>query len=151
MGSASVAMRTEFLPMAEFTLMAGPSRRPRSSGERTLLLGCSILIVEDEPLIALDLHAAIHAAGAGIIAGTNAKEALRLISRNEISAAVIDVRLGNQDSLEVCQALFHHRVPFLFYTAHADAGLLKAWPQAPVLLKPARNEEIVARIGDLVR
>jgi len=136
--------------MAEFKPI-GPSGRPRHSGERTFLLGCSILIVEDEPLIALDLHAALHAAGAGIIAATNAKEALRLISRNEISAAVIDVRLGNQDSLEVCQALFHHRVPFLFYTAHADADLLKAWPQATVLLKPVRSEEIVARIGDLVR
>jgi len=137
--------------MAEFKLIANLSRRPRYSGERTFLLGCSILIVEDEPLIALDLHAALHAAGAGIIAATNAKEGLRLISRNDISAAVIDVRLGNQDSLEVCQALFHHRVPFLFYTAHADADLLRAWPQAPVLLKPARSEEIVARIGELVR
>jgi hypothetical protein len=47
---------------------------------------------------------------------------------------VIDVRLGNQESLEVCQALFHRRVPFLFYTAYADADLLKAWPEVPVLL-----------------
>ena len=136
--------------MAEFKLVAGAGRRPMNS-ERSFLRGCSILIVEDEPLIALDLHAALSAAGAGIIAGTNAKEALRLISRNEISAAVIDVRLGNQDSLEVCQALFHHRVPFLFYTAHADdADLLKAWPEVPVLLKPVPSWEITARIGQLI-
>jgi DNA-binding response OmpR family regulator len=108
------------------------------------------MIVEDEPLIALDLHAALCAVGAGIIAATDAAEALRLISRNEISAAVIDVKLGELDSFEVCQALFHRRVPFLFYTAHAHAELLRAWPEVPVFTKPARTSEVVARIADLV-
>jgi DNA-binding response OmpR family regulator len=114
------------------------------------LLGCSILIVEDEPLIALDLHAALSAAGAGIIAATDAREALRLISRNEISAAVIDIKLGDRDSLEVCQALFHHRVPFLFHTGHVDAALVKAWPEIPLLVKPAWPHEVVACVADLV-
>src|SRR5437762_5666124 len=86
------------------------------------------------------------AVGAGIIAATDATEALRLITRNEISAAVIDVKLGDRDCLEVCQALFHHRVPFLFHTAHADAGLVRAWPEIPVFVKPAWTHEIVACI-----
>jgi DNA-binding response OmpR family regulator len=102
--------------------------------------------VEDEPLIALDLHAALFDAGAGIIAATDAKEALRLINRNELSAAIIDVKLGDQDSLDVCQALFHRRVPFLFHTGHAEADLVKAWPEVPMLVKPAWANEIVERI-----
>ena len=124
--------------------------RPASLAGHRPLLGCSILIVEDEPLIALDLHAALFEAGAGIIAATDAKEALRLISRNEISAAVIDVKLGDRDSLDVCQALFHRRVPFLFHTGHAQADLVKAWPEVPVLVKPAWAHEIVTCITDLV-
>jgi DNA-binding response OmpR family regulator len=124
--------------------------RPANLAARHPLLACSILIVEDEPLIALDLHAALFEAGAGIIAATDAKEALRLISRNEISAAVIDVKLGDRDSLDVCQALFHRRVPFLFHTGHAEADLVKAWPEVPVLVKPAWAHEIVACIMDLV-
>ena len=107
--------------------------------------------MEDEPLIALDLHAALCAVGAGIIAATDAAEALRLIRRNENSAAVIDVKLGNRDSWEVCQALFHRRVPFLFYTGHAHADFLKAWPDVPVFTKPARTSEVVACIANLVR
>lgn len=128
------------------------SHSPRSTNlsGRSSLWGCSILIVEDEPLIALDLHAALSAAGAGIIAATDATEALRLISRNEISAAVIDVKLGDRDLLKVCQALFHHRVPFLFHTGYAEADLVKAWPEVPVLVKPAWPHEIVACIADLV-
>ena len=124
--------------------------RPANLAGRRPLLGCSILIVEDEPLIALDLHAALFDAGAGIIAATDAKEALRLINRNEISAAIIDVKLGDWDSLDVCQALFHRRVPFLFHTGHAEADLVKAWPEVPVLVKPAWAYEIVERIMDLV-
>jgi len=124
--------------------------RPAGLAGRRPLSGCDILIVEDEPLIALDLHAALYAAGAGIIAATDAKEALRLISRNEISAAIIDVKLGDRDSLDVCQALFHRRVPFLFHTGHADADLVKAWPEVPMLVKPAWAHEIVACIADLV-
>jgi PleD family two-component response regulator len=54
----------------------------RTSTDRFgLLEGKTILIVEDEPLVALDLHAALRAAGASLIAATNAAEALKLIRR----------------------------------------------------------------------
>jgi DNA-binding response OmpR family regulator len=121
----------------------------KASG-RVSLAGTTLLIVEDEPLIALDLHAALSAAGAGIIAATDTAEALRLIRRNEISAAILDVNLGNRDCTEVCQALLHNRVPFLFCTGHADAVMLKAWPQAPVLIKPVRVDEVIATAASLI-
>jgi DNA-binding NtrC family response regulator len=114
-----------------------------------LLRAKSILIVEDEPLIALELHAALRAAGASLMAATDATEALRIIRRNDVSAAVVDVSLGNEDCLAVCQALFYRSVPFLFYTGHRDAAILSAWPEAPVYLKPARSEDIIACLADL--
>jgi CheY-like chemotaxis protein len=118
-------------------------------GRRISLIGVSVLIVEDEPLIALDLHAALSAAGAGIMAATDTAEALRLIRRNDVSVAVLDIGLGDRDCMAVCQALLHHGVPFLFHTGQSNASMLDAWPQAPVLAKPARAEEIVARVADL--
>ena len=124
--------------------------RPTNLAGCSSLLGCSILIVEDEPLIALDLYAALCAAGAGIVAATDAREALRLTSRNEISAAVMDVKLGDHDCLEVCQALLHRRVPFVFHTGHAEADLVRAWPEVPVLIKPASPHEVVACVAGLV-
>jgi DNA-binding response OmpR family regulator len=110
------------------------------------LAGKTILIVEDEPLIALDLHAALRAAGAGLVAATTTPEALSLIRRNEIAAAIVDVALAKGDCREVCQALFHRSIPFLFYTGHRDAAVLKEWPEAPVLEKPKRHEDVVAAI-----
>src|SRR6516225_9381787 len=61
------------------------------------LLGRSVLIVEDEPLIALELHTALHAAGASILAATSIKEAFTLITRAQICAAIVDVNLGGHD------------------------------------------------------
>ena len=78
---------------------------------RVPLAGVAVLIVEDEPLIALDLHAALSAAGAGIMAATDAEEALRLIRRNDVTAAVLDIGLGERDCTAVCQALLHHSIP----------------------------------------
>jgi hypothetical protein len=41
-------------------------------------------------------------------------------------------------------------VPFLFHTGHANARLLQAWPQVPVLIKPVSHQEIVAGVAQLV-
>jgi DNA-binding response OmpR family regulator len=137
--------------MAQFKVAPTNQLVPRKPpGGRISLIGVSVLIVEDEPLIALDLHAALSAAGAGIMAATDTAEALRLIRRNDVSVAVLDIGLGDHDCTAVCQALLHHRVPFLFHTGQSNAAMRDAWPQAPMLAKPARAEEIVARVADLV-
>lgn len=136
--------------MAQLKIMHTSYSSGKRFAYRLNLAGILVLIVEDEPLIALDLHAALSAAGAGIIAATETAEALRLIRRNDVSAAVLDISLGDRDCTEVCQALLHHRVPFLFHTGHANAAMLQAWPHAPVLIKPARTSEIVGKVADLV-
>jgi len=136
--------------IAQLKLMQTTYINGDTAGQRISLVGACVLIVEDEPVIALDLHAALSAAGAGIIAATNGTEALRLIRRNDVSAAVVDIRLGDRDCSAVCQALFHHRVPFLFHTAHANAAIRQAWPQVPVLTKPVTNQQIVGAVADLV-
>jgi len=110
----------------------------------------TILIVEDEPLVALHLHAALREAGAGLIAATTANEALRLLSRNDVSAAIVDVSLGGQDCYPVCKDLSHRRIPFAFHTGHANAEAVRRWPEAPVFIKPTQVEELVAGIAGLV-
>jgi len=118
---------------------------------RLRLADTSVLIVEDEALIALDIHAALSASGASIIAATKGAEALELIHRAEISVAVLDINLGDRDCSAACRALSRRRIPFLFYTGHPDAEVLKEWPDAPVLIKPAKTPAIVERVAALVK
>ena len=116
------------------------------------LLGKSILIVEDEPLVALGVHSALSAAGASIISAGTAAEAGKLIGFAEISAAIVDVQLGSEDATQVCDQLARRQIPFVFYTGRADRTfLLAGWPDVKVLSKPATSQLIVSTLASLLR
>jgi len=57
------------------------------------LAGRSILIVEDEPLIALDIAEGFQNAGASVFSGHNLQDGLRLAGHPDLSAAVVDFGL----------------------------------------------------------
>ena len=118
--------------------------------DHPIFSGHSILIVEDEPLIALDVCEALRGAGASVIAGTNVSDALRLIWQAEIAAAVVDIKLGADDCSRVCRALASRDIPFVFYTAYAAAPVLEEWPGVPVIAKPSSTTNIVAAIEKLI-
>jgi CheY-like chemotaxis protein len=105
------------------------------------LLGQSILIVEDEALIALDLHQTLGEAGASVLAATSLQEGLEMLTYSEVTAAVLDMNLGGPDCSALCTELHSKSIPFLFYTAHPKAEIVRAWPTAPVVLKPELPEK----------
>jgi DNA-binding response OmpR family regulator len=125
----------------------------RRFGERISwgpLSGYSVLIVEDEPLIALDVHAALSSSGASLIAATRLAEARELIRRAEVSAAILDINLDGADCRPLCQAMSARRIPFMFYTGNPVESVTRLWPSAPVLTKPAPAEVIVANVIKLL-
>ena len=110
----------------------------------------SILIVEDEPLVALDVHRVLSAAGASIISASSPGEAIKLLSFAEVTAAIVDVQLGREDAAQVCEFLARRRIAFAFYTGRADTTLLRAqWPDVPVIKKPATAQDIVSVLARL--
>jgi CheY-like chemotaxis protein len=114
-------------------------------------VGRSILIVEDEPLIALEVHAAFSAAGANITSAADTQEALRAINAPGLSAAVVDINLGRGDCSAVCEHLSRNSIPFVFYTGDARPDILLRWPNAPVLTKLVDKERIVAVVAGVLR
>jgi|KBSSwiStaDraftv2_1062776.scaffolds.fasta_scaffold45168_3 CheY-like chemotaxis protein len=115
------------------------------------LSGRSILIVEDEPLIALEIHAAFNAAGASITSAADTQEALRMIDVPGLSAAVVDINLGRDDCSVVCERLSRNGIPFVFYTGDARPEIMLKWPNAPVLTKLADKERIVEVVAGVLR
>ena len=136
------------------------NRRSSSTGARTSALrsGASRVLGlrygKRQPaagaLIALELHNALHAAGASILAATTIKEALTLITRAQICAAIVDVNLGGHDCSSVCTALTKRSIPFMFHTEYSSAAPLSAWPQAPAVDKPAEGRTSVDAIAQLL-
>ena len=109
-----------------------------------LLRGKTILIVEDEALIALDLEVTLTSEGAQVITSPALDHAFKVAQKHaEISAAILDVQLGEKDCAPLCQMLELRQVPFIFHTGYGAGGVLDQWPQAPVLTKPSTKEQLL--------
>ena len=115
------------------------------------LAGRSILVIEDEPVIALEINATLSAAGASIASATNTRDALRMLSLPDVSAAVVDITLGDEDCSAVCNHLSERGIPFVFYTAQARPDLMRRWPNAPVLTKLASTDRLVETVAGVLR
>jgi DNA-binding response OmpR family regulator len=117
--------------------------------DRTVLKDQTILVVEGEPLIALDLRTSLEAAGAKVLTAHDAAEALAGIDRFEFTAGVIDWRPQSDEHRRIARALKQRGVRFLFYATHPPEDVTTV-RGAPVFLKPAHPEVIVKALTLLV-
>jgi len=113
------------------------------------LSGRSILVVEDEPLICLDISIRLQDAGATVFAASHVDKAMRLADHPDLSAGVLDFDLGSTDSSAICWKLVNRHIPFVFHTARIHSAF-QQWPGAPVLLKPIR-QGLIASVAALLR
>jgi DNA-binding response OmpR family regulator len=116
---------------------------------RDTLKGDVILIVEEQPLIALDVQTALEAAGAEVHVARNAAEALTRIASCDFSAGVVDWRPDSDDHRVVARALKQKNVRFLFYATQQpdDVTTIRG---APIYYKPAQADEIVKALRLLI-
>lgn len=99
-----------------------------------------LLVVEDEPLITLELQNLLEWESATIFAASCVSKALQLADAHVLSVGIIDIRLGQQEADPICEALDRRQVPFVFYTGNPDP-LRDRWPAAPVIGKPVLDQE----------
>jgi DNA-binding response OmpR family regulator len=74
--------------------------------------------------------------------------ALALAERKPFSAAIVDFQLGGERCEDLCTALTHRGVPFMFYTGGTEHRLANS--VAPVVTKPASIEAVLAVLAPLV-
>ena len=110
-----------------------------------------ILIIEDEPMIALDLKLAFSEAGAYVVGiASTVDEARKLAETPDITGAVVDLRLHGQSVRGVVQRLTDRAVPFLFYSGHDDAPTARSWPKVPLLTKPQEPAAILKMLAEII-
>jgi CheY-like chemotaxis protein len=112
------------------------------------LAGQSILVLEDEVVLALELYSTFRDAGASVYVATNADTALRAIGFGT-SAAVLDINLGRNDCSAVCERLSDNGTPFVFFTGEARPDIMLRWPNTPVLTKLASKQRIIGVLAGL--
>ena len=113
------------------------------------LAGRAILVVEDQPLIALDITQALEAAGAAVTTTNTLKHALILVEHDGLCGAILDHALGDGDSSLLCARLTERGIPFLIYSGHATVA--GACQNALHIAKPAAEGALVAALEGLIR
>jgi len=65
----------------------------------------SILIIDDEPFIRENVQRVLHEDGYHVLEAANSKQALKLISSDEVDLALLDLNLGSEDGLLLLKEL----------------------------------------------
>jgi CheY-like chemotaxis protein len=98
----------------------------------------NVLIVEDEPLIAMMLEDFLDALGHTVAAtADNCAAALARIDEGGVEAAILDVNLrGGEQSWPVADRLAANGIPFVLATGGAGDSIAPQHRGRPVLSKP---------------
>ncbi|MBM3547090.1 MAG: PAS domain S-box protein [Alphaproteobacteria bacterium] len=111
---------------------------------RPALAGRRLLVIEDEPLIALAIVATLESAGAEVArpAG-NEKEALRAIGEGTFDGAMLDANLHGRSVGEIAAALTRRQIPFVFVTGYGRQALPDSFRHIPLVAKPFSDRELI--------
>jgi CheY-like chemotaxis protein len=108
------------------------------------LRGLSVLIVEDNFLVAEAVREAFEEAGAIVVGpAPRLSEALRKAESTTLDGAVLDINLAGEFCFPLAEALRKRGVPFIFLTGYGEASLIPAaFRDVPRLSKPFDAPEV---------
>jgi CheY-like chemotaxis protein len=121
-------------------------------GPTDRLRGARVLVVEDEPLVAMDVAANLTEAGCTVVGpAATLEKAKALIDAGEFDAALIDANLGGQPVDDLAAALTRGNAPFAFLTGYGREGLPQAFRHATMVGKPFNRHDLLGAVGQLLR
>jgi CheY-like chemotaxis protein len=113
------------------------------SAQALKLPGLRVLIVEDEALVAFQLEDMLADLGCAIIGpASRVGQALDLLGRQTVDAAVLDLNVGGELVYPVADALARRGLPYIFATGYGAAGLTMPYRRRPVLQKPFPQSDL---------
>jgi len=101
-----------------------------------------ILVVEDEMIVAWLLVEMLEQLGCHVVGpASDVSQALEIIGREPLDAALLDVNLNGELSYPVADALKARSIPFMFSTGYDRSGLRDGYRLLPMLQKPYHGSE----------
>jgi CheY-like chemotaxis protein len=108
--------------------------------------GCRLLILEDEPMILMDLEFAAEDCGCEVLCATGVKHAMELLEAvQSICGAILDVNLGEgQTCLPIARELDRRRIPYILHSGDLNRQNELVRDLGAVLVpKPADPERVI--------
>lgn len=110
-----------------------------------------VLVVEDEAMIAMLVGRILTEAGFQVVGpAPSVTEGLAAIEQGGIDAALLDVRLGNEEVYPAADALRARSVPFIFLSGYGAESLPDGYACHPCLRKPFRAAALLAALTGLL-
>jgi DNA-binding NtrC family response regulator len=104
-----------------------------------------VLIVEDDPIIALGLEDTVLDLGIAVVrVASNVTTALQLIDDRVPEFALLDVGLVREKSFAIAERLAALQIPFAFSTGYGADGVPAAFADRPRLPKPCPTDALEA-------
>ena len=112
----------------------------------------TVLIVEDEPLIAEMIEEHLREAGFEIagVAGS-VEKALAMVEACHFEVAVLDVNLRGRSAQPVAMALHARGTPFLFLSGYGRVYLPEDFLTAPLLSKPFLHKDLISAVRSVLQ
>jgi CheY-like chemotaxis protein len=116
------------------------------------LLGCCILLVDDEHIVVRSLSQLLRHWGATILGPAGTVEAALALLRvpGRIDLALIDVNLRGEKGSPVADALVSLGIPFAFTTGYDKAIVPERFRHVTVLQKPYDDTELMNAVATLL-
>jgi PAS domain S-box-containing protein len=115
------------------------------------LRGKRIAVIEDEPLIAMELEAELTAIGCNVAGlAATVEKARRVIEEGRFDAALLDANLGGHAVDELAAALTAKGIPFAFATGYGREALPPGFRDAIVLTKPFGSDQLLNALKALL-
>ncbi|HUL04843.1 MAG TPA: response regulator [Candidatus Acidoferrum sp.] len=109
-----------------------------------------ILVVEDEPIVALDLADFLASNGAVVLGPASSVAAARqIVAGSDIDCAVLDVNLGRESAAPLVRELSELKIPFVFMTGYDEKDMSPLWRNHPMLRKPMDPAELIDALTDI--
>jgi CheY-like chemotaxis protein len=106
-----------------------------------------VLIVEDDPIIALDFEDRIIGFGVKTVrCAASVAHALMMIAERAPDFALLDVGLARGKSFDVADRLTAMKIPFAFVTGYGGDRVDAAYAARPRLSKPCSSEALLAAL-----
>ena len=114
----------------------------------------TILVVEDNDFVRMQIVAFLQSAGYKTIEATDGNKALDVMSK-DVDLAVVDVRMepmGGFEFISMAQ-IEGFKIPVVLVTGDQDSTMLERAGKlgvATVLMKPVQKERLVSMVGRLI-
>ena len=107
-----------------------------------------LLLVEDDPLIALDAEDTLTMAGYVCLLAHDTDTAMNLLKAHDIRAAILDYDLGDETSLCIAERAYGSHIPYAFVTGRSRAEIIGHAPgPVAILSKPVDYADVARQLS----